>query len=105
MSCNTCKWWQGTKYSKTADCYRVIGSIVPDIVECGYRDHDKRCDVKLELPFDPHDFSHWCTRSAKFNRLMKNIEDLPEGVTTEKVDGIEYYKTSAEFECDKYEGR
>lgn len=103
MSCKTCKYWQGTKYSTTADCNRVIGSLVPNLTKCKYRDKDKKCEVKLELPFDPHDFNHWYIRSEDFRRRVDVCKKLPNGVTSETVKKVTYYKTDAEFKCEYWE--
>jgi len=69
--CKKCIHWQGKpKEVLYADCFMVIGYLVPNFLNC-YSD----LGYKLTLPFDPHDKKYY-TNSIQFQKLYHKIFKL-----------------------------
>jgi hypothetical protein len=107
MACSSCKYWNGTTYSSCADCYRILSILEPEILNCKYYDEDMETDVNLQIPFDPHNTAFWIIRSVLFCQLMGLLEgrELPDGITCEVEDGMTFYKTDRDYECELWKRR
>jgi hypothetical protein len=106
VRCNECPHWTGRRNSKWSDCYRVVGTLVPDFDRLY-----TRFGFLVVLPFDPHDTKY----------LLENLPrphncDIPEGVRIQSVkekdiwfddDGnertknvrLDFYQTHKDYYC------
>lgn len=87
MKCQTCKHWQGTKYSIWGDCYRVISQFVPEVVHF-YKEDSQGNRTYFEIPFDPHYAEQW------------KQECLDAGVDLKAL--REFYSMRYDMECNLY---
>ena len=114
--CRNCIHWQGKpKEVLYADCYMVIGYLVPNFLDC-YDD----LGYKFTLPFDPHDAKYF-TNSIQFNKLNHKLYDLDiddairkdnvieldlvfdsYGISVLKEVKLLYFKTRKGYCCDYY---
>jgi len=100
MICRDCKYWNCSnkvrEYVSWADCYRVIGSLAPDLLDCV-----GDSGVNFSLPFDPHDANKFKCYS-RFRDLYHRVRSsLPKGVRVKKINGKFYFQTREDFLCPK----
>lgn len=67
VKCADCKYWQGTKYDKWADCFRVIAELDSRLLQFGSRQGDK-----FSVPFDPHDAKYFL-HDPGFNKVYRKL--------------------------------
>ena len=114
-NCLNCKFWQGNKYDKWADCFRVIEILEPRLLAFTSRFGDK-----FMTPFDPHDVKYF-VHDPGFYKVYKKLSrtKLCDGVRLHNVKGrrdvvfnnqtgafgeckvvpLYYYQTKPTFTC------
>jgi hypothetical protein len=112
--CSNCRHWQGNKYTDYADCYRVVGTLEPDLFQFKTAVTDEwehNVGIGFNVPFDPNDLKRdeWRYSFRIVDGKTQFFTDtykraLRKAKCIYKVDG-KYIQMPETAWCSKYEER
>lgn len=80
MQCFNCKHWQGNKYTKWGDCFRVIAKLEPKLCDYYLTNDYETVEQFFSVPFDPHELKYWIY-NPHWLKLYNNVgSGCPTGV-------------------------